>query len=279
MCVSSRELDLDLAEALLNWDTMSHTHGGSAPVPLRKMTVTRREALIRQIRAIQAVAHAYVDAVARSPKDEGAPLALRITETDRQTFNKLLQPVQPAHYQLGNKGGLAYVQQVERDELDPQPYTQVTQLAELILGCLRGIEVDLARCGNPKCDKGAHKRAILFIRELSKRAVTRYCCSECRKQAAELREKAEEKSQSSRRRKGSVSVDSTPAEPRTAVQPEPKAPTKKAAAKTGTAAKQSATEKSAVKKASPKKAASAKGSAPEKAAAKKTQASKRATEG
>ncbi len=196
--MSTPEFDLELAETLLNWDTMSHGHGANAPPALRTMTVTRREALIARVRAVQSVAHAYVEARTQPGHEEGAPLSLRITETDRQVFNRLLRPSRPAHYQLGNQGGRSTVQRVEQENLNPPAHQQVVEFAHLILAALRGEQCEIMRCANPKCDTGAHKRAKLFLRPLDKRAATRYCCPECRKQAKELEEKAEAKE--SRRR-------------------------------------------------------------------------------
>ncbi len=196
--MSTPEFDLELAETLLNWDTMSHGHGANAPPALRTMTVTRREALIARVRAVQSVAHAYVEARTQPGHEEGVPLSLRITETDRQVFNRLLRPSRPAHYQLGNQGGRSTVQRVEQENLNPPAHQQVVEFAHLILEALRGEQCEIMRCANPKCDTGAHKRAKLFLRPLDKRAATRYCSPECRKQAKELEEKAEAKE--SRRR-------------------------------------------------------------------------------
>lgn len=188
--MSTPELDLDLAETLLNWDTMSRSHGAGAPPTLQAMTVSRREALVARVRAVQAVAHAYVEARAQGCHDDTGPLSLRITETDRQVFNRLLRPARPAHFQLKNQGGRAYVELVEQENLSPPAHQQIVELARLVLSVLRGEVCDIVRCANPKCDKGAHKRAKLFLRPLDRRARTRYCSTECRRQAKELQDRA-----------------------------------------------------------------------------------------
>lgn len=230
--MSIRELDLDLAETLLNWDTMSHSHGSSAPATLRTMTVSRREALIARVRAVQAVAHAYVEARAQPGHREDAPISLRITETDRQVFNRLLRPPRLAHFQLTNQGGRSTVERVEQENLNPPAHLQVVEFAELILAALRGEECGIVRCANPKCDTGAHKRAKLFLRPLDRRASTRYCSPECRSQAKELEERAEAKERGRRGRtrpaaRGPAAEPEAPPKSKAAPKAAPKKPVRK----------------------------------------------------
>ena len=176
--MSTPELDLELAE-ILNWDTMSHAHGANAPPALRTMTVTRREALIARVRAVQSVDHAYVEARTQPGQDEGAPLSLRITETDRQVFNRLLRPSRPAHYQLGNQGGRSTVQRVEQENLTPPAHQQVVGFAHLILAA-PGRAVRYRAVRGPKCDtEGAQTREAL-PGSLDKRKKTR-AAARCRK--------------------------------------------------------------------------------------------------
>ncbi|MBD3175623.1 MAG: hypothetical protein GF320_10615 [Armatimonadia bacterium] len=251
--MSTDEMELELAETLLNWDTMSHSHGGSAPVPLRKMTVSRREALIGRVRAVQAVAHAYVEARNQPGQEEGRPLTLRITETDRQVFNRLVRPPRPAHFQLGNQGGRAFVQRVEQEGLNPPAYLQIVEFANLILSAIRGKSCDILRCANPKCDQGAHKRAKLFLRSLSQRATTRYCSADCRKQAKELEEKVNEREKRKRGRKGRRAAATSSGADESGGQKKKSAPKKKSAKKQSASKKKSTKKKSAEKKTAKKK--------------------------
>lgn len=184
--MSARDLDLGLAETLLNWDTMSHSHGGDSPVPLRKLSVSRREALVQQVRAIQAVAHALVESGPQVAGDGSVPTGLKVTEIDRKTFNQLVRPLRPEHRQLKNSGGMSYVRTIAKETLSPPTFNQIVDLAHLVLNALSETDYRIIRCGYAKCDKGSHRRAKLFIVDSDRRVRVRHCCSECRDAAKAL---------------------------------------------------------------------------------------------
>jgi len=211
--VSARDLDLGLAETLLNWDTMSHSHGGDSPVPLRKLSVSRREALVQQVRAIQAVAHALMDSGPQIAGDGSVPTGLKVTEMDRKTFNQLVRPLRPEHRQLKNSGGMSYVRTIARETLSPPTFHQIVDLAHLVLNALSETDYRIIRCGYAKCDKGSHRRAKLFIIESDKRARVRYCCNECR-DAAKALEPPEPAPPSKSRAKAKRGRERTPARSR-----------------------------------------------------------------
>ncbi len=188
--MTDRELDATTAETLLNWDAVVQSHASDGPVPLRKMSVSRREAFLVETRAIQAVAHAFVESVhsGQTPSDT---LALKITEVDRRVFNQLVRPLLPEHFQLQNRGGLAHVTLVPRETLSPLPFAQVIELADLVLLAIRGIGHEITRCANPRCDRGSYRRAKLFVREITgKRGGKRFCCTACREAEKLAREEA-----------------------------------------------------------------------------------------
>jgi hypothetical protein len=188
--VTDRELDASVAETLLNWDAVVQSHASDGPVPLRKMSVSRREAFLLEMRGIQAVAHAFVEAV-RGGETPGDNLALKITEVDRRVFNQLVRPLLPEHHQLQNRGGLAHVTMVPQEALSPLPFAQIIELANLVLLALRGIRYEVARCANPRCDRGSYKRAKLFVREQGpKRMGKRFCSTACREAEKAAREEA-----------------------------------------------------------------------------------------